>query len=96
MILMWHHPKYYKEMEKKRKQLEKEREQESEQANKLANERASRRERGAPSRTKQSEQAAGREADAHQGKWEPTRKGAECGEGETDRRTGAGGARGAG
>ena len=40
MILMWHHPKYYKEMERKRKQLEKERELASEQANKLESERA--------------------------------------------------------
>ena len=34
MILMWHHPKYYKELAKKRKQLERE------QANERASERA--------------------------------------------------------
>jgi len=50
MILMWHHPKYYKEMERKRKQLEKERELASEQANKLESERASRRVGGPTSR----------------------------------------------
>ena len=34
MILMWHHPKYYKELAKKRKQLERE------QANERASEQA--------------------------------------------------------
>ena len=34
MILMWHHPKYYKELAKKRKQLERE------QADKRASEQA--------------------------------------------------------
>jgi len=34
MILMWHHPKYYKELAKKRKELERQ------QANKPASEQA--------------------------------------------------------
>ena len=43
MILMWHHPKYYKELAKKRKQLEREQanERASEQANKQESEQAS-------------------------------------------------------
>jgi hypothetical protein len=53
MILMWRHPKYYKELAKKRKQLEREQanKRASEQANKGASERASKR---------ASEQAGGR------------------------------------
>jgi len=45
MILMWHHPKYYKELAKKRKQLEREQanERASEQANKRASEQANKR-----------------------------------------------------
>ena len=39
MILMWHHPKYYKELAKKRKEFEKE------QADKRASEQAKRGER---------------------------------------------------
>ena len=62
MILMWHHPKYYKEMERKRKQLEKERELASEQANKLESERASRRVGGPTSREPTSDQASDEEA----------------------------------
>jgi len=40
---MWHHPKYYKELAKKRKQLEREQanERASEQANKQESEQAS-------------------------------------------------------
>ena len=38
MILMWHHPKYYKELAKKRKQLERE------QANKRASKQADKQE----------------------------------------------------
>ena len=41
MILMWHHPKYYKELERIRKQMEKENKRASEQANKQERERAS-------------------------------------------------------
>ena len=51
MILMWHHPKYYKELAKKRKEFEREQadkraseqanKQESEQANKQESEQAS-------------------------------------------------------
>ena len=63
MILMWHHPKYYKEMERKRKQLEKERELASEQANKLESERASRRVGGPTSRKQGSEQASDQASD---------------------------------
>ena len=37
MILMWHHPKYYKELAKKRKEFERE------QANKRASEQANKR-----------------------------------------------------
>ena len=37
MILMWHHPKYYKELAKKRKEFERE------QADKRASEQAHRR-----------------------------------------------------
>jgi hypothetical protein len=42
MILMWRHPKYYKELAKKRKQLEREQanKRASEQANKGASEQA--------------------------------------------------------
>jgi len=42
MILMWRHPKYYKELAKKRKQLEREQanKRASEQANKRASEQA--------------------------------------------------------
>ena len=39
MILMWHHPKYYKELAKKRKEFE--REQANKRASEQANERAS-------------------------------------------------------
>ena len=38
MILMWHHPKYYKELAKKRKEFERE------QARKLASEQANKQE----------------------------------------------------
>ena len=62
MILMWHHPKYYKEMERKRKQLEKEHELASGQANKLESERASRRVGGPTSREQVSDQASDEEA----------------------------------
>ena len=43
MILMWHHPKYYKELERIRKQLEREQadKRASEQANKQESEQAS-------------------------------------------------------
>ncbi len=43
MILMWHHPKYYKELAKKRKEFEREqaRKRASEQADKQGSERAS-------------------------------------------------------
>ena len=51
MILMWHHPKYYKELAKKRKQLERE------QANERASEQA-RRVGGPTSREQGSEQAS--------------------------------------
>ena len=51
MILMWHHPKYYKELAKKRKQLERE------QANERASEQA-RRVGGPTSNEPASEQAS--------------------------------------
>ena len=51
MILMWHHPKYYKELAKKRKEFEKE------QADKRASEQA-RRVGGPTSREQGSEQAS--------------------------------------
>ena len=51
MILMWHHPKYYKELAKKRKQLERE------QANERASEQA-RRVGGPTSNEPGSEQAS--------------------------------------
>ena len=43
MILMWRHPKYYKELAKKRKELEREQadERASEQADKQGSEQAS-------------------------------------------------------
>jgi hypothetical protein len=43
MILMWHHPKYYKELAKKRKEFEREQadKQGSEQADKQGSEQAS-------------------------------------------------------
>ena len=40
MILMWHHPKYYKELERIRKQMEKENKRASEQTNERASEQA--------------------------------------------------------
>ena len=51
MILMWHHPKYYKELAKKRKQLERE------QATERASEQA-RRVGGPTSHEQGSEQAS--------------------------------------
>ena len=41
MVLMWHHPKYYKELERIRKQMEKDNKRASKQANKQESERAS-------------------------------------------------------
>ena len=43
MILMWHHPKYYKELAKKRKEFEREQadKRASEQADKQGSEQAS-------------------------------------------------------
>ena len=40
MILMWHHPKHYKELERIRKQMEKENKRASEQTNERASEQA--------------------------------------------------------
>ena len=56
MILMWHHPKYYKELAKKRKEFEKE------QADKRASEQA-RRVGGPTSHEQGSEQASAQAAD---------------------------------
>jgi len=56
MILMWHHPKYYKELAKKRKQLERE------QANERASEQA-RRVGGPTSHEQGSEQASDQASD---------------------------------
>ena len=55
MILMWRHPKYYKELAKKRKEFEKE------QANKLASERAHRRAGGPEDHTLTSSDQASEE-----------------------------------
>ena len=38
--MIWHHPKYYKELERIRKQIEKENKRASEQANKQESEQA--------------------------------------------------------
>ena len=55
MILMWHHPKYYKELAKKRKEFERE------QANKRASEQADKQESEQADRDQASDERASKQ-----------------------------------
>ena len=66
MIIMWHHPKYYKELAKKRKEFEKE------QADKRASEQARR--VGGPTRHEQGSEQASEELKSLQAYLKKTKK----------------------